>query len=122
MVLTFVELDEFKEDVKKLRKYRHLEEDIERLKKVMEVSPIPHGAVLISEKNRKFSGNIYKLLKFHSQDFPGKGARSGIRVIFHYNEADSTITFCQIYYHEREDSDYDRRRLEKNFPRGKDDM
>lgn len=122
MALTFVEPPEFENDKHKLRKYRHLEDDLITLRKVMEVTPIPRGSVLIHEKKRKFAGDIYKLEKFHSQDFHGKGARSGIRVIFHYNKETQTITFIQIYYHEREDSDCDKERLARLFPRQKDDL
>jgi mRNA-degrading endonuclease RelE of RelBE toxin-antitoxin system len=116
MPINFIELPEFEKDKKHLKKFRHLEEDIEVFKQALSTNPKSlSGVEEISEKNRKFSGNIFKARKFHSRDIPNKGCQSGFRIIYSYDNPNEKITLIEIYHHNDKD-DYDRERLERNFP------
>lgn len=116
MPIKFVELSEFERDKKHLRKYRHLEGDLLRLRDVLTIHPTDApGVDEISEKDRKFKGNIYKVRKFYSSDIPNKGSQSGFRIIYHYDNPIETITLIEIYHHNQQ-KDYDKDRLIRNFP------
>jgi len=57
---------------------------------------------------------IYKARKFACKALRGKGAASGIRIIYAYYEQDDIIKFIEIYYKgvkENEDKD----RIMKNY-------
>lgn len=114
--ITFEVLSCFSDDIKHLRKFRHLEEDIEVLKKALAVNPTRiSGVEKIAEKHRKFQDNMYKVTKFHSRDIPNKGCRSGFRIIYHYEESTQTITLIEVYHH-NEKEECDKKRLERLYP------
>ena len=116
MPIRFVELPEFEKDKKHLRKFRRLEEDILVFRQALAVNPTELSGIFeISEKDRKFKGNIFKATKFRSRDIPNKGSQSGFRIVFHYDNPTDTITLIEIYHHNEKD-DYDRERLIRNFP------
>ena len=96
-------LPEFDKDIKKLlKKFRTLEEDLDifiktelvvyhKLKKDnREVFLIPGLGI----ENPK----IYKAKKFACRSLKGRGAQSGIRVIYGYFEEEDRIELIEIYY------------------------
>jgi mRNA-degrading endonuclease RelE of RelBE toxin-antitoxin system len=104
---------EFDKDLKKLvKKYRSLLEDLEVLKRAAielyhlqgldnhSVFPIPSFCTekIISCKVKKFA----------SKSFKGKGAKSGLRLIYIYLVEEKRVVFIEIYYKgikENEDKD-----------------
>lgn len=50
---------------------------------------------------------IYKIKKFACKSLKGKGARSGIRIIYAFYPTKSEVEFLGIYYKDKEDSDMD---------------
>jgi mRNA-degrading endonuclease RelE of RelBE toxin-antitoxin system len=107
---------EFKRDLKKLcKKYRYLEQDLEIAKKVLRCLPENRNLVVrISDLGREVKVPIYKLKKFRSRDFKGRGARSGFRIIYAYEHAENKVTFIEIYHKNSKNSE-DRKRILKYF-------
>ena len=95
-------LDEFKKDFKKLsKKFRTLEEDLKtfvanQLKLTHKKNIDNKGVVRISDLCIEHP-QIYKARKFACKALKGKGAASGIRVIYAYYEQDDIIEFIEIY-------------------------
>ena len=91
----FVEVDEFKKDLKRLK--FDIEEDLERFKKVLLVEPANlNGAVKISNLGEGIYP-VYKARKFRCKALK-KGGRSGVRVIFTYNPKTDEIILIEIYF------------------------
>ena len=107
-------LAEFKKDLKKLsKKFRTLEEDLEtfiqnQLKLIHKLNIDNKGVVPISGLSI-MSPKIYKARKFPCRSLKGKGAASGIRIIYAYFEEEDIIEFIEIYYKgDKENEDRDR--------------
>jgi hypothetical protein len=112
-------LAEFERDLKKLlKKYRTLEEDLEifiekQLNLYHKLQQDNKGIFQISGLGFSYP-KIYKAKKFACMSLKGKGAASGIRVIYAYYEKEDVIELVEIYYKgERENED--RVRLLKNY-------
>lgn len=96
-------LPEFETDFKKLSKrFRTLHEDLEIFIKTQ--LPLFHkqqidnkGLFLISDL-RIHDPRIYKAKKFACRSLKGKGAATGIRIIYAYHEEKDAIEFIEIYY------------------------
>lgn len=88
---------EFKEDLKNLsKKYRHLPQDLTIALKVLTKEPEnPNRSFRITGLGRNTKFPVYKLKKFKSTDFHGKGARSGFRLIYAYNERENVIILTE---------------------------
>jgi mRNA-degrading endonuclease RelE of RelBE toxin-antitoxin system len=101
------------------KKYRHLKQDLETAKKVLRCLPENRNlAVRIPDLGREVKVPIYKLKKFRSRDFKGRGARSGFRIIYAYERAENRVTLIEIYHKNKKDNE-DRDRILKYF-RSKD--
>ncbi len=96
-------LTEFEKDFKKLRKrFRTLDEDLEvfigkQLNLFHKLGVDNKGCVRISDLGISYP-EIYKARKFACRSLKGKGAASGIRVIYAYYEEEDIIEFIEIYY------------------------
>ena len=102
-------------DYKKLcKKYHHFKEDFKRAKKVISSQPIMHDAPRISGLGKDIILPIYKLRKFYSDDFKGRGKKSGFRVIYAYNEENKKITLIEVY-HKNKQSNHDIQRIKRYF-------
>jgi hypothetical protein len=93
---------EFEKDMKRLKRFSSLEEDLRMFIKValnafhkqnIDTMSIFH----ISDLGIR-SPKIYKAKKFACKALKGKGAQSGIRVIYAYHEEEDWIEFIEIYY------------------------
>jgi mRNA-degrading endonuclease RelE of RelBE toxin-antitoxin system len=92
----------FSRDLKKLlKKYRSLEEDLEvfiqaQLFAFHKLQIDNHGLFRIN--NLGFdSPRIYKAKKFACKALKGRGAKSGIRVIYAYLPEEDEVFFIEIY-------------------------
>jgi len=113
---------EFERDLKKLlKRFSSLEEDLQTFIKVAmnlyHKQKIDSNAIFhISDLGIK-APKIYKAKKFACKALKGKGAQSGIRVIYaHYEDAD-WIGFIEIYYKGDKGSE-DRERIMKKYRYG----
>jgi mRNA-degrading endonuclease RelE of RelBE toxin-antitoxin system len=94
---------EFDRDLKKLcKKYKSLPGDIEMLKKAV----IELYLVLKLDNNAVFpipgycceEVISYKIKKFACRSLKGKGAKSGLRLIYLYEKKGNKVLFIEIYY------------------------
>lgn len=108
--MEFLELDEYKKDVKKLlKKYRTLKDDIEVVKKVLIVNPDAHPPFSYEIDGLRIENIIIKVKKIACKTMKGKGAQSGIRLVYTHNKENETITLIELYYKgDKEVEDKDR--------------
>jgi mRNA-degrading endonuclease RelE of RelBE toxin-antitoxin system len=94
---------EFEKDLKKLlKRFSSLEEDLRMFIKVamnaFHKKKVDSNAIFhISDLGIR-SPKIYKAKKFACKALKGKGAQSGMRVIYAYHEEEDRIEFLEIYY------------------------
>lgn len=112
-------LTEFEKDFKKLyKKFRSLEEDLEvfiekQLKLYHKLHIDNKGIFPISYLGIDYP-KIYKAKKFACKSLKGKGANSGIRIIYAYHEKEDIIEFVEIYYKGDKENE-DRQRILKYY-------
>jgi hypothetical protein len=102
---------EFEKDLRSLaKKYKSLEEDLEvfirtQLNLHHKQNICNHGIVRINNLGIEYP-KIFKVIKFACKSLHGRGAASGMRLIYAYFEDEDHIEFVQIYFkadHENED-------------------
>lgn len=96
-------LPEFEHDIKKLSKrYHSLEEDlktfIEKQLKLYHKLHIDNGGIFQIPNLGVEYPKVYKAKKFACKSLKGKGAMSGIRIIYAYFEDKDNIEFIEVYY------------------------
>lgn len=115
-------LTEFKKDFKKLvKKFRTLDDDLNtfitnQLKLTHKLNIDNKGVVRISDLGIEYP-KIYKARKFSCKALKGKGAASGIRIIYAYHENEDMIEFVEIYYKGEKENE-DRERILRYFGKG----
>ncbi|HII95657.1 MAG TPA: hypothetical protein HA367_07995 [Candidatus Methanofastidiosum sp.] len=84
MKLVIKSVPEFDKDINKLsKKYRNIIKDMDTALKVLQVEPTNESrSKRISGLGENVVAPIYKLRKFYSEDFKGKGSSSGFRLIY----------------------------------------
>lgn len=96
-------LPEFDRDIKKLhKKFRTIEDDFAIFVKSQihiyhELNIDNNGIVRISNLGIEYP-EIYKAKKFACRSLKGKGAASGIRIIYAYFKDEDKVEFIEIYY------------------------
>ena len=101
--IDYSETDSFKKDLKKLlKKYQTLGSDLEvakrnaielfHLKKIDNQSVFPIQGFCTDEIQ------ICKIKKFACRALKGKGAKSGIRIIYAFHTKSFKVEFIEIYY------------------------
>jgi hypothetical protein len=94
---------EFEKDLNKLlKRFSSLEDDLRMFIKVamnaFHKQQIDSNASFHISDLGILSPKIYKAKKFACRALKGKGAQSGIRVIYAYHENEDWIAFLEIYY------------------------
>ncbi len=96
-------LAEFEKDFKRLqKKFRTLNDDLNTF--IVNQLKLSHKLNIDNKSVVRISGlgigcpKIYKARKFSCKSLKGKGAFSGIRIIYAYFEDDDIIEFVEIYY------------------------
>ena len=119
--IKYEETPEFKKDLKRLlKKFPSLLEDLELAKKAsieffhinkinnLSVFPIPDFCSNLVQ--------VCKIKKFACHALKGRGAKSGIRVIYAYYPAQFKVVFLEIYFKTNQENE-NRERI-KNFLKG----
>jgi len=112
-------LPEFEKDFKKLlKKFHTLEEDLKtfidkQLQLLHKLGIDNRGCVRISGLGIAYP-EIYKARKFACRSLKGKGAASGIRIIYAYYTKEDIIEFVEIYYKGDKENE-DRTRILNNY-------
>jgi len=112
-------LTEFEKDFKKLSKrFRTLKEDLDifidkQLKLYHKLRIDNKGVFPITGLGTDYP-EIYKAKKFACKSLKGKGAASGIRIIYAYYEKEDIIEFIEIYYKGDKENE-DKERIRKHY-------
>ena len=113
--MTFDELAEFKKDLKNLlKKYRTLNDDLDVVKKVLEVMPDERPPFSFRIDNLDLKTCIIKVKKIACKALKGRGVNSGLRLVYAYFETEKKITFIELY-HKNDKENEDRDRILENF-------
>ncbi len=104
MKISYEETSEFARDFKKLlKKFESLSDDLETAKKnAIELFHL-HGIDNRGIFEIKGVGNsdelkFFKVKKFACKSLPGRGAKSGIRIIYAYFPTEQKIVFIEMYF------------------------
>jgi len=112
----FEEVPEFSKDVKKLhKKYNSIDGDLETFKKAL-ISELPNqlsGIVRVSNLGQNVKIPIYKARYFRCKTL-NKGSRSGIRIIYAYEQNEEKVTLIEAYYKGSQENE-DQKRILKYF-------
>lgn len=110
-------ITEFNKDKDRLlKKFKTLDDDLDVLKKALSVEPRgrnPH-IVRVSGLGNEIKSEIYKVKHFRCRALRGKGAKSGIRVIYAYLHSNEKIVFIEMY-HKSKKSNFDKKRIFRYF-------
>lgn len=113
--MTFDELTEFKKDLKSLlKKYRTLNDDLDIVKKVLEVMPEERPPFSFRIDNLGLKTCIIKVKKIACKALKGRGVNSGLRLIYAHFQEEQKITFIELY-HKNDKENEDRQRIIDNF-------
>lgn len=104
-------LPEFEKEFKKLlKKFQSLDEDLDvfidkQLVLTHKLGVDNGGVVRIADLGIE-EPKVYKVKKFACKSLKGKGAQSGIRIIYSYSSTRDVVEFIEIYYKgEKENED-----------------
>jgi mRNA-degrading endonuclease YafQ of YafQ-DinJ toxin-antitoxin module len=113
--MTFDTLTEFNKDVKiLLKKYRTLHDDLDVVKRVLEIMPDERPPFSFRIDNLGLETCIIKVKKIACKALKGKGVNSGLRLIYAYFPEEQKIVFVELY-HKNEQENEDRERIMNNF-------
>ena len=113
--MTFDELVEFSKDLKTLlKKYRTLNEDLEVVKKVLEVTPQERPPFSFCIDNLGLETCVIKVKKIACKALKGSGVNSGLRLIYAHFEAEQKIIFIELYHKNNKENE-DKQRILNNF-------
>lgn len=96
-------IPEFEKDLKKLiKRFPSLDEDLQNFIKVamnlFHKQNIDSQTIFHISDLGIHSPKIYKVKKFACKALKGKGVKSGIRVIYAYDEDKDRVEFIELYY------------------------
>lgn len=113
--MTFDELTEFKKDLKNLlKKYRTLNDDLDVVKRVLEVTPDERPPFSFRIDNLSLETCIIKVKKIACKSLKGRGVNSGLRLIYAHFPNEQKITFIELY-HKNDKENEDKKRIIDNF-------
>ncbi|MDD4957470.1 MAG: hypothetical protein PHH49_04915 [Candidatus Omnitrophica bacterium] len=114
-----VHLAEYAKDLKALKKrFRTLDDDIETFIKVAlklkhKKGKEVNGIERISNLGIEYP-EIYKVKRFACKALKGRGAKSGIRIIYAYFKEEDKIEFIEVYF-KGDKGNEDRERIKKYY-------
>ena len=113
--MTFNELTEFRKDLKSLlKKYRTLNDDLDVVKRVLEVTPDERPPFSFRIDNLSLETCIIKVKKIACKALKGRGVNSGLRLIYAHFPDEQKITFIELY-HKNDKENEDKKRITANF-------
>jgi mRNA-degrading endonuclease RelE of RelBE toxin-antitoxin system len=113
--MSFEEIEEFKKDFKSLvKKYRTLAEDLDVVKKVLDIMPDARPPFSFRIDNLGISSCVVKVKKIACKSLKGRGVNSGLRLVYAYFKEEQRIVLVEIY-HKNDKEVEDRERIMKYF-------
>ncbi|KKQ79518.1 MAG: hypothetical protein UT02_C0033G0003 [Parcubacteria group bacterium GW2011_GWC2_38_7] len=116
MMMKYESTEEFARDYKKLlKKFPSLAEDFEVNKQyrieLFHFQKIDSNSIFeIQGVGNTSDLRFFKVKKFQCKSLKGRGAKSGIRIVYAYSPAEQKITFLEIYYKADQENE-DRQRI-----------
>ncbi len=109
-MIAFSSIDLFKKDFKGLlKKYKTLKDDLEVVKKVLEILPDARPPFSFRIDNLGIESCVIKVKKIACKSLKGKGVNSGLRLVYAYFKEEDKIVFIEMYHkNEKENEDRDR--------------
>jgi hypothetical protein len=102
MKIKYNEIDLFQKDIKRLKRYRTLEEDLETAKRnaieLYHLKNINNQSIFPIQGFCSEKILICKIKKFACKSLKGRGSKSGIRVIYAFYCNDYKVEFIEIYF------------------------
>ena len=113
--MEFGEIEEFKKDLKKLSKrFITLPDDLEIVKKVLTVNADERPPFSCRIEGLGIRTCIIKIKKIASRSLKGRGADSGLRIVYAHFKEEERITFIELYFKGDKENE-DRARILRNF-------
>jgi len=113
--MTFEELTEFKKDLKSLlKKYRTLNDDLDIVKRVLEVAPDERPPFGFRMDNLGLKTCVIKVKEIACKALKGRGVNSGLRLIYAFFPNEQKIIFIELY-HKNDKENEDKKRITDNF-------
>jgi hypothetical protein len=113
--MIFDELAEFKKDLKHLlKKYRTLNDDLDVVKRVLEIAPDERPPFSFRINNLGLATCVIKVKKIACKALKGRGVNSGLRLIYAHFPNEQKITFVELY-HKNDKENEDKKRITDNF-------
>ena len=113
--MTFDELTEFNKDLKNLlKKYRTLNDDLDVVKRVLEVTPDERPPFSFRIDKLGLKTCIIKVKRIACKALKGRGVNSGLRLIYAHFPDEQKITFIELY-HKNDKENEDKTRITDNF-------
>ncbi len=114
-MIEFDEIAPFKKDFKHLnKKYKTLIDDLEIVKKVLEILPEDRPPFSFRIDNLGIESCVVKVKKIACKSLKGKGVNSGLRLVYAYFKEENRIVFIEIY-HKNDKENEDKERIIKHF-------
>lgn len=113
--MNFDEIEEFKKDLKNLlKKYRTLNEDLDVVRKVLEILPDERPPFSYRIDDLGIGTCVVKIKKIACKAMKGRGVNSGLRLIYAHYPEEQRIVFIELY-HKSDKENEDRQRILYNF-------
>lgn len=113
--MIFGELTAFTKDVKDLlKRYRTLNDDLDVVKKVLEIFPDERPPFSFRIDGLGLTTCVIKVKKIACKSLKGRGVNSGLRLIYAYFKDEQKIVFIELF-HKNDKENEDRRRIIDNF-------
>jgi mRNA-degrading endonuclease YafQ of YafQ-DinJ toxin-antitoxin module len=125
--MEYDDLGEFKKDLKKLSKrYKSLKDDIEIIKKVLNVTPTARPPFSFNIDGLGVKDCVIKVKKIACKSIKGKGVNTGLRLVYAYfekrveaidgveTEFGEKIVFIELY-HKNDKANENKERILKYF-------
>src|SRR4051812_34219385 len=97
--MKFEQLEEFEKDLKKLlKRYRTLESDLEVVRKVITAEPGERPPFSYRIEGLGIQSCVIKVKKIACKTLKGRGANSGLRLIYAHFEEEERIVFIELYH------------------------
>lgn len=114
-MIGFEEIAPFKKDFKSLlKKYKTLVDDLDIVKKVLEILPEDRPPFSYRIDNLGLENCVVKVKKIACKSLKGKGVNSGLRLVYAYFKEEERIVFIEIY-HKNDKENEDKERIIKHF-------
>jgi hypothetical protein len=113
--MNFDELFEFKKDLKTLtKKYKSLNDDLQVVKKVLEVVPDERPPFSFRIDGLGIETCVIKIKKIACKSLKGRGVNSGLRLVYAHFPLEQRIIFIELY-HKSDKANENRQRILDNF-------